>query len=572
MATKSKSKSLPLGEALNQRYDALQADMGVLLSTLEDLATYIIPRRLTRILRTFDPEGRKLHDRVFDSTAPKSNVNLASFIASTLTNQTIRWFSLIVDNETLSRDQEVRQWLDSVASKMFQAFNASNFNVEIQETYQDLGAFGTASLILEEKAKDEGENFGGFLFRTEAAGTYAISEGPDGRVDTVFRLLKMPATQVAQKFGEENLSRDLKSILKMKPMEKVDILHAVFPRDLPQSVSFNSIKTKMPVASVYVERKTKNIVHQGGFREMPWFVVRWSKGSSEIWGRGPGHTAYPDIRSLNKAMELTFRAWGKVIDPPINVLDDAVIGRVSSIPAALNIVTDPQAIQPWQHGGNFEVNNVLLSDLRNSIKQAFFADQLQLPDKTIITATEVERRLELMQQVLGPVVGRLEYELLSPMIDRAFNMLLRAEELPPMPAALANFVKQNQFVKIRVQYEGTLARAQRAANLAAIQKFLNLAVPIAQIKPESLDRVDFDEMVTVIGRDTNIPATIMKTMAAVRRERRQRQAQLQQQQQVEQVGDASVIAQNFGNAAKAFDESNTTSDELESMGEVLAAR
>lgn len=562
MASQAPQKRMSLGNALVHRFNDMMTDMGTLTRTWEDLADYIMPRRVTRINRTFEPEGRKLRDKIFDATAPQANVTLGSFIASTLTNQALRWFSLIVDDEELSQDRDVRVWLDKSSNIIFRNLNASNFNVEIQETYQDLGAFGTSAIILEEKDRAETGGFGGFIFRTESIGTYTISEGPDGRVDTVFRNLKMPVITVAQKFGEENLSKALRIKLQQHPSEKIEVLHAIFPRDLPVSASFNSIKTRMPVASVYVEKESKKVIHQGGFREMPWFVTRWSKGSGEIWGRGPGHTAYPDIRTLNKALEITFRAWGKIVDPPINVLDDTVIGRISSIPAAINVVTDPNAIQPWKHEGRFDVNNVLMADLRTSIRRAFFADQLQLPDKTIITATEVERRLELMQQVLGPVVGRLEFELLSPMIDRAFSILLRAGEFPPMPQRLQQFVQQRRLVKIRVQYEGTLARAQRAANLSAISRFINIAGPIVQIKPEALDNVDVDEMIRIVGRDTNIPATIMRDTFKIKQDRVRRQQQQQQILQQQQIAQGSEVARNFGQAAKAFEDSNVSQEDI----------
>ena len=73
MANQVPSKRRPLGESLVHRFDEMMTDMGTLLRTWEDLGCYIMPRRITRINRTFEPEGRKLHDKIFDATAPDQN-------------------------------------------------------------------------------------------------------------------------------------------------------------------------------------------------------------------------------------------------------------------------------------------------------------------------------------------------------------------------------------------------------------------------------------------------------------------------------------------------------------------
>jgi hypothetical protein len=45
----------------------------------------------------------------------------------------------------------------------------------------------------------------------------------------------------------------------------------------------------MPVASIYIERKTKHVLQNGGFEEFPYAVPRWYKVAGEKYGRSPGH-------------------------------------------------------------------------------------------------------------------------------------------------------------------------------------------------------------------------------------------------------------------------------------------
>ena len=54
----------------------------------------------------------------------------------------------------------------------------------------------------------------------------------------------------------------------------------------------------------------------------------------------------------------------------------------------------------------------------------------------MVTATEVLQRNEEKMRLLSPVLGRLQAELLQPLISRSFALLLRAGLLPPAPEEL----------------------------------------------------------------------------------------------------------------------------------------
>ena len=61
---------------------------------------------------------------------------------------------------------------------------------------------------------------------------------------------------------------------------------------------------------------------------------------------------------------------------------------------------------------------------RGAIRDAFYVNQLMMQSGTQMTATEVLQRTEEKMRLLGPVLGRLQSELLQPLITRAFNILL----------------------------------------------------------------------------------------------------------------------------------------------------
>ena len=156
-----------------------------------------------------------------------------------------------------------------------------------------------------------------------------------------------------------------------------------------------------------------------------------TRKSEGIYGYGPGHIALPDIRTLSRAIELGLSAASKALDPPGLVNSDAVFGELDLRPAAQTPVDgDPRlAWVPLESGAKFDVGQILERKLEEKIERIFYWDQLQLQGDKLMTATEVERRLELMRRVLGPTLGRFESELLSPLLNRCFGLMYRAGAL-----------------------------------------------------------------------------------------------------------------------------------------------
>lgn len=518
--------------------------------TLQDLADYILPKRKNILTRR--TPGTKQTERLFDSTAPDSAVKLAAFIAGSLTNMAIRWFSLKMRINELNEDKETNIWLEACAEALFLALRQSNFNTESQEFYLDLDVFGTAALLVEEKDND-GPGFGGFLFRTEAIGSYFIAENAEGMVNTIFRKLQMSVGEAANKWGAENLSESSQKLLVKDPDAQIDILHAIVPRHTAPG----KLKGNKPFASYYIELDKKKMLDEGGYDEFPFLVTRWSKTSGEEYGRGPGHIALPDIMTLNKADELTLRGWGKIIDPPLKVRDDGVVGRVSTKPSSLITVRDMEALQPLEQGGKWDVNAALTQDRRASIRRMFYADQLQLPDKTIITATEVERRIELAQQILGPTMGRLEYEYLNPLISRCFKMLMRSGMLPEPPQSVIEYSKKAN-VEIDVEYEGPLARAQRGGELQAINRLMTMVAPLLQLNPNSqiLDNLDEDALWKLGVKVTGTSKALTREDAERDQLREDRRAQMQ-----EATNREGMVA--AGQTAKALADTEATMNEAQ---------
>jgi hypothetical protein len=74
---------------------------------------------------------------------------------------------------------------------------------------------------------------------------------------------------------------------------------------------------------------------------------------------------------------------------------------------------------------------LVIKDLRERIRHAMLGDKLgTVCDEMKMTATEVLERSEEMIRILGATYGRLQSELLTPLIERAVGILRKRGEIP----------------------------------------------------------------------------------------------------------------------------------------------
>jgi hypothetical protein len=379
----------PDAEQILRRWQTLRSRRANVDEVQQELADYIIPRKAVITehhggAAVGRVEGEELTEHVWDSTAIRANELLAARIQGALTSPSIRWFSLKTRDARMNEQYAVRRWLNDVEDRMYLALRQSNFNAEMGEVYLDLGALGTGAMLIESEETDEGNR--GFWFRALAPGTYCIAEDSRGRVDTLFRILKMTLRQCAQQFSVDALPAAWREQLDREPDAEREVLHAIQSRRVDNPRRKDVLH--FPVASVYLAISEKVILEEGGYKEFPGVVPRWSKTSGEVYGRGPGHTALPDIRTLNKAVELTLSSAAKALDPPGLVSSDATIAELDLRPGSMNTVEgDPRlAWAPLESGAKFDVSKLLEGDLRESIRNTFYWDQLQLQSQRVMTA------------------------------------------------------------------------------------------------------------------------------------------------------------------------------------------
>ncbi len=487
--------------------------------------------------------GQRQTEELFDSTAIDASEKLIGELASTLTSAAFRWFTLRMREETLNQIPEVRLWLDDASTRMFQALQQSNFRTASIEVYQSIVNYGTGMLYEEERERLTQE-FSGLRFEAAPIGSYVFDEDGLGRANQVTRLLRMQLMECAFRWGTDRMHPDRREQLKRTPYEFIDVLHDIRP---------NEAETRWE--SIYMDFEKETIFSAGMFFDFPCMIPRWSKQAGEVFGRGRGHTALPEIRTLNRARQLKLRQWGLAVSPPLQTLDDGIVGKPRLMPGALNVVRSLDAIRPIDIGQRFDHTAIPEAESKLQIRQIFYTEQLlqfAALAKTPPTATEVIQRIEFLHHLLGPAVGRLQDELLDPLIDRTFNIMLRAKAFAPMPLILEALGGD-----IDVEYEGPLARAQKSDELKSLNDLMIVAGGLAQFDPEVLDHYDLDMVAKDLPRITGSSLRYLRADDQVERRRAVRQQAVAQQQQAQLAAQGASTARDVGQAAQSFAQAGT---------------
>ena len=510
--------------ALLKRYDRLKSDRTNWDTMWEELATFLMPGKIDFI--TTSTRGTKRAAEVYDSTGIHALQILSASLHGSLTSPSTKWFGLRFREDQLNEDKEAKDWLEKCSMGIFQEFGKCNFSTEVAECYQDLVGFGTSALQFDVKTKDA--QFDGFNFKACHLAEVVISESEEGKVDTVFRKLKLTARQAYQKFGKDCGDKAMKALEK-DPDQVFEYVQAVFPRELKGEPAMVAPPHQRPWACYFISVVDKKICKESGYYELPFMVPRWAKTTGDMYGFGPGCIARADIKTLNAARKLAMRAWEKSIDPPLKAMQNGILGKIDLRPSTVTYVRDMNNLEPIVNQTNWNADQLMLGDVRGSVRRIFFSDQLELNEGPQMTATEVQVRYELMQRLLGPTLGRLQSEFLNPIVERAFYSMLRGNALPPMPEVL-----QEVGGDLDIEYVGPLARSQKMDEVTSIQRAMDGIMQLAQVNPEVLDIVDVDKAGRTISDRLGAPADILRGAEQVGEIRQSRQQQQQAQAEMDQ--------------------------------------
>lgn len=522
-----------------RQFEQIRQDRGTLDYHLQEVAERVLPREDT-FYKVRQEKGEKKTEKVFDSSPIVALERFASVMESMLTPRNQRWHNLKATLPELNQDDEVKLWFDEVTRILF-AYRYSpkaNFASQIFESYLQIGAFGTRSMFI-----DEDPN-GGIRYKALHLGNYYISEDHQGNVDCLYRTFMMTARAAQQKPGwDGKLPKKIAEA--NNPFAEFEFLHVIKPRHDydPNRQDFKG----MPYASYYIAMEDKTMLSEGGYTTFPAPASRYVKSSNEIYGRSPAMSVLADIKMLNEMNKTDIRAVHKLVDPPVLVHNDGVLGGIAPrlTPNSINYgMVSPDGrplMQPFQSGARVDIAEEKMQQRRKAIDDAFLISIFQiLTENPQMTATEALIRAQEKGALIGPVMGRQQSEFQGPLIERELDILQSQGLLPPMPPALIEARGEYE-----IEYDSPLNRLQRSEDATGIARTLDLVAPLAQIDPSVLAVFDPHEATRILAEVNGVPQKALRSRDEVQ-EILDSQAEAEEaQRQVEQIGPAATAVKDL---------------------------
>ena len=499
-------------KSLIRRNEGLKEDRNLWDSFYREVVDFIRPRKQSLDENRVPGVVRHKH---YDSTAPHAANTLALIMADTLTPKAIQWFGFKIPEASpfkqFNDNQNVLNWFKTVEDGVRYALDQSNFYPVINEIYLDFNSFATICLYVEE-AELRQKGFNGLTFRALPISSYVFAEDDAGMVDTVMREFELTARQFAQRFPSAEVPDVIAKSLKDTPDDKFKFLRVVAPtREL------NS-KVKFPFASVDIFIDKAICIEERGYKEFPYMVGRWDKASGETRGRGPAAIALDDIKSLNQLRKLELVGLEKAVNPPILAPEDGFIGTVKLGSNSIIYSRNPNDVRTLPAELRLDLSSLKANELRQSIRDIYLTDQLNIPRTKQMTATEISQLRSEMERLLGPT-------------------------LPPPPPEIA------QMDEIDIEYVGQLARSQKMVEVESIQTWMNLIAQWSQLDPRVAQLPDLMAAGRIAAPILGVPKSVVKGSAQLEEDiaaQQQKQAQMEQMQQV------GATAEAAGKAAPAM--------------------
>jgi len=478
---------------LLKRYRRAKQRRSVWESHWQECYDYALPLR-DAIINPVNP-GEKKADRLFDGTAPDAVDQLAASLLSELTPPWAQWFGLTASDQLPADDRDhVAPLLERIGSVLQSHFDRSNFAVEMHQCYLDVVTGGTAALLFEEAPLGEPS---AFRFTAVPLGQVVLEEGPEGRLDITFRRSELTLAALRARFGMVELPGEIVREAAEDPDIRIGIIEAVVPS-----------KGGFAYAAVLESEDDDAVLARGRFEVSPFINFRWLKAPGEIYGRSPVMKALPDIKTANKVVELVLKNATIAVTGIWQADDDGVLNpaNIKLIPGTIiPKAVGSAGLQPLTAPGRFDTSQLVLDDLRNRIRHALLADKLAQIDSPRMTATEVLERSGEMARLLGATYGRLQCELLTPLVMRAVHILRRRGEIPDLLVDGRS---------VDLQYRSPLAQSQGQRDARNLIAWLS---SLAQLGPLAQQAVDPVATARWLGRCFNVPAELMapaKTRAA----------------------------------------------------------
>lgn len=494
---------------LLSRYNLAESRARLYKSHLEEIYNMTMPNRNIWDRDTKYNVGESKAIPLYDTTGVIATQQFVSQTHMAVTPFNQEWFDLEAgENVKPEERNSLNEALKVEQAKIFKFLNFSNFHQAINESYFDLSA-GTGALVC-----NAGTQENPLLFSSVAIAHMFPEEGPYGKVETVWRLFKeLPIRQIKSIWPDAELSSELENKVAADCEARIDIVEGTIYDEKKGDFEYLVTPYGDPNALLLTRIKSS-----------PWIVFRAQKLPHEVYGRGPGDHALNSLQSLNKIFEFELRAAAYASNPIFLGATQGIFNpwtiqlRPGTIIPVDTVMNPPLA--PLPQGGNPEFTQVLAQDLRQQINKLFFTDPLGEIDSPVRTATEMTMRQQTNLENKAPFFGRLQVELLDPLIQRIVFVLQKFGILQP-------FLIDGK--QVTVKYKSPLLQTQGMKNISGLNMYSQTLQQM--VGPElTAQSYNLAEIPLYVADQLDLDPKLIKSPEQIAMQQMAQQQQIAQQQ------------------------------------------
>jgi len=475
-------------EDIIKRADVAQRKKDLFEDLYRDAYEFALPQRQLYGYWEGNSVGNKKMARVFDSTAINSTQRFANRLQSGIFPPQRKWCRLEPGVDIpYDRRSQAQEILDLYGEKMFAVLKQSNFDIAMGEFLLDL-AVGTACMLVQ-----PGDDVQPINFIPVPMFLVSYEEGANGQVDKIYRKMRMKGESITQQWRDAELPVSVAQRIEQKPTDDVELLEATVYDSQRGDWCYHVI-----------DKASKEEIVYRRMRGSPWVISRYMKVAGEVYGRGPLLTALPDIKTLNKTLELLLKNASLAVAGVYTAADDGVLNPQTVkitpgaiIPVARNGGPQGESLRALPRAGDFNVSQIVINDLRMNIKRVLLDESLPPDNMSARSATEVVERMKELAQNLGSAFGRLINETMVPLVARILQVMDER--------GLIDLPLQVNGLEVKVAPVAPLAMAQNMEEVNAIIQYLQLVAPLGA---EGTVAVKTTELIDYLGDKLGVPAAV----------------------------------------------------------------
>jgi len=558
-----------------QRYTQLNTEKSNWDSFYSNLSIAFLNRKLLENKQYTNAKiGKFLDEHTYSSYGQWAACTLSSILFGTIwgygmnaiTLKPIDIFSLFGE-EILA---EVTKYINMCNSllKFYIERPNSNLIPTLTEYFLNLSIFGTGIIGINKTQSITTP----IKFVSYSVFNVVLDQNNNHDIDTIFIKKEFNILQLVEEYGYDTLPQRLQKEYTADKFSnsKYMVIHAVYPRN---EFIENTKTKKSKYKSIHFLLTEKTVLRESGFFSFPFIIGRFYKTDSEVMGRSPSMTAYPEQNNINGLSKATVKGSELQIDPPITYDETVDVENInmsagSKIPInSYGSTSNRPPIVPLNVTGDFNSTLKLREMSREEINKLFYLDiLLDFNNQFQMTAYETNLRNQLKAKIFSSFYLRQNVEFLYPFIQRCYRMLwenglmgsfeqMDSEDKTGfvIPEFLKRFILEEELF-FDIITTSSSSQLLKQDELSAIEQSIAFAIQLAQAG--GLDNINIDNAIRQYISLKGLSGILLNNMEEVIQKRQIQQQMMAQQQQLELEKTKAASNQMNAQAVQSMSKSN----------------